>query len=76
MQTPFSPPLPLLWRSQSLLMKIDAFHYVQLGTAYRSVQIPGRTLLPLHPPLYRGLGSGLLWTLDVCIPAQGPPACA
>lgn len=25
------------WCPQSLLMKIDAFHYVQLGTAYRSV---------------------------------------
>lgn len=54
MQTPFSPPIPLLWCSQSLLMKIDAFHYVQLGTAYRSVQtarphpavpLPPRTIL-------------------------------
>lgn len=38
MQAPFLPPIPFPWCSQSLLMKIDAFHYVQLGTAYRSVQ--------------------------------------
>lgn len=32
--------MPLSSCPQSLLMKIDAFHYVQLGTAYRSVLPP------------------------------------
>ncbi|KAK2489039.1 hypothetical protein MC885_021313 [Smutsia gigantea] len=47
---------------KSLLMKIDAFHYVQLGTAYRLVlALPG--LRPRVPP-----GLGPLWIGGVCAP--------
>ena len=50
-------------------MKIDAFHYVQLGTAYRSVlPRPG----PMPPPYTRAP----LWTGGLSAPTQGPPACA
>lgn len=41
----FLSPRPLPLCPQSLLMKIDAYHYVQLGTAYRSVPAP-----PCPPP--------------------------
>jgi hypothetical protein len=51
-------------------MKIDAFHYVQLGTAYRSV------LSLLHPtPAPILLLPGLKLRVSVP-PTQGPPACA
>lgn len=62
-------------------MKIDAFHYVQLGTAYRSVltlpcplqllQIIPSCLPPPFPTLCWGLGSGPLRTDDICAPPRG-----
>ncbi|XP_039723460.1 5'-nucleotidase domain-containing protein 2 isoform X2 [Pteropus medius] len=61
-QTPFSSPVPLPWCPQSLLMKIDAFHYVQLGTAYRGLQpVPDEEVIDLyggtqHIPLYQMSG--------------------
>ncbi|KAM9074424.1 5'-nucleotidase domain-containing protein 2 isoform 1-T1 [Megaptera novaeangliae] len=47
---------------KSLLMKIDAFHYVQLGTAYRGLQpVPDEEVIDLyggtqHIPLYQMSG--------------------
>uniref|UniRef100_A0A2K6QQ70 5'-nucleotidase domain containing 2 n=1 Tax=Rhinopithecus roxellana TaxID=61622 RepID=A0A2K6QQ70_RHIRO len=47
---------------KSLLMKIDAFHYVQLGTAYRGLQpVPDEEVIELyggtqHIPLYQMSG--------------------
>lgn len=47
---------------KSLLMKIDAFHYVQLGTAYRGLQpVPDDEVIDLyggtqHIPLYQMSG--------------------
>lgn len=44
---------------KSLLMKTDAFHYVQLGTAYRGLQpVPDEVVTDLngvtqHIPLYQ-----------------------
>lgn len=50
-------------------MKIDAFHYVQLGTAYRSV-------LPRPCPVPPAHARAPLWTGGLCASTQGPPACA
>ena len=50
-------------------MKIDAFHYVQLGTAYRSV-------LPRPCPVPPAHTRAPLWTGGLCASTQGPPACA
>ncbi|NXR90227.1 NT5D2 protein, partial [Hypocryptadius cinnamomeus] len=62
--------------SQSLLMKIDAFHYVQLGTAYRGLKpVPDEEVIELyggtqHIPLYQmsdfyGKGPSLKQFMDI-----------
>ncbi|XP_074054251.1 5'-nucleotidase domain-containing protein 2 isoform X1 [Macrotis lagotis] len=61
---------------KSLLMKIDAFHYVQLGTAYRGLQpVPDEEVIDLyggtqHIPLYQmsdfyGKGPSLKQFMDI-----------
>lgn len=50
--SPLAPPRACF---QSLLMKIDAFHYVQLGTAYRLVSGPPSIYPCSYPVLLPGL---------------------
>ncbi|XP_020827132.1 5'-nucleotidase domain-containing protein 2 [Phascolarctos cinereus] len=61
---------------KSLLMKIDAFHYVQLGTAYRGLQpVPDEEVIDLyggtqHIPLYQmsdfyGKGPSIKQFMDI-----------
>ena len=64
MAYPFLTAHPLPLCPQSLLMKIDAFHYVQLGTAYRSVlPLPDLTVVHCSTPLFPTLHFGLRTTL-------------
>ncbi|XP_061473968.1 5'-nucleotidase domain-containing protein 2 isoform X2 [Rhineura floridana] len=66
----------LIEQYKSLLMKIDAFHYVQLGTAYRGLKpVPDEELIEMyggtqHIPLYQmsdfyGKGPSIKQFMDI-----------